>query len=135
EVTLPNASKRQHGRSASHKARTRNRVLWLTAGKGRNLHHESGRLQRAEVFADHKCLILTRQHFPPCVSIFRVRWLWLGLKCSRGSSKPPPQRMTKLKFVSGAMRTLFPKSPSLNIESKECSQQDAGTTQRVNRHK
>lgn len=27
EVTLPNASQRQHGRSASHKARTRNRVL------------------------------------------------------------------------------------------------------------
>ncbi len=28
EVTLPNASKWQHGRSASHKARMPNRVLW-----------------------------------------------------------------------------------------------------------
>src|ERR1019366_5355790 len=28
EVTLPNTSKRQHGRSASHKARTPNRVRW-----------------------------------------------------------------------------------------------------------
>ena len=35
----------------------------------------------------------------------------------------------KLKFVSGTVRTLFPKSPSRNIESKECSQQETGTTQ------
>jgi hypothetical protein len=33
EVTLPNASKWQHGRSASHKARTLTRVLWSTAAK------------------------------------------------------------------------------------------------------
>ena len=35
--------------------------------------------------------------------------------------------MMKLVFVSGIMRTLFPKSPSRNIESKECWKQEAGT--------
>src|SRR5664279_2662082 len=57
EVTLPNASKRRHERSASHKARMLNRVLWPTAGKGWNLQQESYRLRPAEVFAEHnRCL-------------------------------------------------------------------------------
>ena len=54
EVTLPNASKRQQGRSTSHNARTLNRVLWLTAAKVWNLHQESCRLRHAEVFAEHR---------------------------------------------------------------------------------
>src|ERR1035437_6367271 len=35
--------------------------------------------------------------------------------------------MMKFVFVSGIMRTLFPKSASRNGESKECSKQEAGT--------
>jgi hypothetical protein len=37
------------------------------------------------------------------------------------------------KFVSGTMRTLIPKSPSLSVESKKCWKQENGTTQRVER--
>jgi len=34
----------------------------------------------------------------------------------------------KFVFVSGIMRTLFPKSASRSFDSKECSKQEAGTT-------
>lgn len=68
-----------------------------------------------------------KERLRPCVSVSFARWVWLGLSCLRGSSEPPPQIMVKFVFANGVMRTRFPKRPSRNIESKGCSQQEAGT--------
>ncbi len=53
-MTLPNASKWQHGRSASHKARTPNRVLWNNPRKKPGSAPGGGTFRLAEVLADHR---------------------------------------------------------------------------------
>ena len=51
---------------------------------------------------------------------------WLKV-LARLLKKPPVQPILKLKFVTGIMHILFPKSTSRNVESKPCSRPEIGT--------
>ncbi len=95
EVTLPNASKRRHERSASHKARMLNTVLRPTAGKGWNLQQKSYRLRLAEVFAEHRCEMQKRKLGNGGLEVSALGFGCMGMSFSYGPAKDTKE-MTEL---------------------------------------